>query len=138
MNARWNLSGVWRQGRNSPMAMTLRSVEKITGLEVRRLPGAGMPLFGAYNSEGSAVTVRSGRTEKEALRELVSAVYKINREEAMIRAKFKCENCGSRKDLEAHHKKFRSHGRNDRVENLEVVCRLCHEIKHGVGGSSLG
>jgi 5-methylcytosine-specific restriction endonuclease McrA len=38
----------------------------------------------------------------------------------------RCEYCGSRDDLVAHHKLPRRYGGLDVLSNLEPVCRSCH------------
>lgn len=39
-----------------------------------------------------------------------------------------CSKCGSAKNLLVHHKNY-DHGDN-RLENLEIVCKSCHEKTH--------
>lgn len=70
-------------------------------------------------------------TSREALRMLVDATYKRRREMVMERAKRRCENCNRLAPLEVHHIVFRSHGRDDRIENLEALCNECHGGIHG-------
>jgi 5-methylcytosine-specific restriction endonuclease McrA len=45
---------------------------------------------------------------------------------AIVTAGSKCEYCGSRDDLVAHHKVPRRLGGLDLLSNLEPVCRSCH------------
>jgi len=42
-----------------------------------------------------------------------------------------CERCGA-VACEVHHKKFKSRGGDDRIENLMAVCRKCHAKEHGI------
>jgi hypothetical protein len=42
-----------------------------------------------------------------------------------------CEKCGSAKELQCHHKHYRTLGR-ERREDILVVCRTCHCKLHGV------
>jgi 5-methylcytosine-specific restriction endonuclease McrA len=44
----------------------------------------------------------------------------------MVTVGAKCEYCGSRDDLVAHHKVPRRLGGLDLLSNLEPVCRRCH------------
>jgi len=45
----------------------------------------------------------------------------------------KCNSCGTLVRLDRHHKKLRSQGGDDSDENLEWLCRKCHNKKHGIG-----
>jgi hypothetical protein len=45
---------------------------------------------------------------------------------AVVTGGAKCEYCGSRDDLVAHHKVPRRLGGLDLLSNLEPVCRNCH------------
>jgi 5-methylcytosine-specific restriction endonuclease McrA len=47
------------------------------------------------------------------------------------RAGWKCERCGSTRQLQAHHKHYRSLGR-ERLDDLEVLCESCHKHHHHV------
>ena len=42
-----------------------------------------------------------------------------------------CQVCGSYKNLEVHHKEFRSHQGSDTEENLITLCNSCHRATHG-------
>ncbi len=42
-----------------------------------------------------------------------------------------CERCPSRRELQCHHKVYRAEWTDTRMEDLEVVCRTCHEKEHG-------
>ena len=46
----------------------------------------------------------------------------------------RCQNCGSRSNLEVHHKEFRSQGGDDSEENLITLCVKCHSILHRKAG----
>ena len=82
---------------------------------------------------GARVTLSSGnhRTESRALEELRDKVLSEHGRVAMARAGWKCEECGGVRPLSAHHRVFRSHGRDDRVENLKATDCICHEREHG-------
>jgi 5-methylcytosine-specific restriction endonuclease McrA len=43
---------------------------------------------------------------------------------------WRCQQCGSRTNLEVHHLQFRSHLGTDSEENLITLCRECHERLH--------
>ena len=53
------------------------------------------------------------------------------REKCMKRDGGRCVRCGSIFWLEAHHRKPRSRGRDDRVDNLETLCKSDHTQEHG-------
>lgn len=42
----------------------------------------------------------------------------------------RCQRCGRRRPLQLHHRVLRSHGRDDRPENLELLDQECHEAQH--------
>jgi 5-methylcytosine-specific restriction endonuclease McrA len=58
------------------------------------------------------------------------------REQAYIRAGYRCERCGIHRDaafgqvLDGHHRKLRSRGGLDELPNIAVLCRECHEWAH--------
>lgn len=41
-----------------------------------------------------------------------------------------CQLCGSRRDLQVHHLRFRSQGGDDTPTNLLTLCRRCHAELH--------
>lgn len=78
--------------------------------------------------------VRTAATTSGALRVLAEDVLNAHKKIAMDRADWRCEVCKQVAPLQAHHKVFRSHGRDDRVENLQCLCARCHADAHGTGG----
>lgn len=46
------------------------------------------------------------------------------------RAGGKCERCGNEKPTEPHHFKYCKWGEFDEPENLQMLCRECHEEAH--------
>lgn len=44
----------------------------------------------------------------------------------------KCEKCGSEEELHCHHKFYRKSWFETQFEDLEVLCRDCHEAEHGI------
>ncbi len=62
------------------------------------------------------------RLSKEDYIRLVFAV--------MERDKWRCTECKSRNNLQAHHKIFRSAGGADELGNMQTLCHACHEEKH--------
>jgi len=43
---------------------------------------------------------------------------------------WKCQACGSLRQLQVHHKQFRSHSGEDRENNLITLCSGCHQLMH--------
>jgi 5-methylcytosine-specific restriction endonuclease McrA len=43
---------------------------------------------------------------------------------------WRCQDCGSRTNLEVHHLQFRSQGGEDAEENLITLCCRCHAQRH--------
>lgn len=71
------------------------------------------------------------KTDEQIYKEyLASAKWKKKRKEAIKRAGNKCEKCGKFKwecRLDVHHLTY-DNFRNERPEDLEVVCYSCHKI----------
>lgn len=44
--------------------------------------------------------------------------------------KGKCALCGSKKELQVHHKTHRKHGGTNAPDNLMLLCDLCHAEQH--------
>ena len=56
--------------------------------------------------------------------------YQELRERVLRRDSWRCQFCGSMKNLEVHHQQFRSHSGQDAEENLITVCGDCHASIH--------
>jgi len=41
----------------------------------------------------------------------------------------KCSECGYTKHLQVHHKTYANIG-NEQMEDLQVLCSVCHKLKH--------
>lgn len=68
---------------------------------------------------------------KEYLR---SSIWRQKRRLARLRAHGKCQRCGERlvkKEVHTHHLTYDRIGR-ERPEDLQVVCKGCHEFIHGI------
>jgi 5-methylcytosine-specific restriction endonuclease McrA len=59
--------------------------------------------------------------------------YDQLRKQVLLRDGWRCECCGTKSNLEVHHKEFRSRGGFDSEENLITVCAGCHELLHCSG-----
>ena len=110
--------------------VTIKKAERLTGYEIRELPSErGKVTLGAF--DGSRLVVKtSGRVEWLALKSLVDRVYLLHSRITLERHDWCCARCKSRRPLQIHHRKFRSHGGTHQVENLEPVCWDCHRVIH--------
>ena len=55
--------------------------------------------------------------------------WRIIRQDALERAGFRCDECESEENLEVHHKTYKNMG-NEKDEDLQVLCKECHDEKH--------
>ena len=69
------------------------------------------------------------RTKQPRLR-LDAEQYHQLRQEILRRDGWRCQSCGTRANLEVHHKEFRSHCGTDSEQNLITLCATCHEQAH--------
>jgi hypothetical protein len=60
---------------------------------------------------------------------LCSRWWRSRRREKLKKAGWRCNKCGSTKDLQVHHKNYLRLWR-ERDKDLEVLCRGCHEGEH--------
>ena len=67
--------------------------------------------------------VKRVKVGKQAYRRLLNRV--------MDRDGWRCQKCGSVKDLQAHHRKYRSRHGDDSLANLVTLCAYCHMEEHG-------
>jgi len=58
-------------------------------------------------------------------------LYERLREQVLRRDGWRCQCCGTRSNLEVHHKEFRGQGGDDSEENLITLCAGCHSLFHG-------
>ena len=59
--------------------------------------------------------------------------YKALRNQALERDGWRCQDCGSSKDLQVHHSQPRSQLGDDVLQNLITLCIHCHGKLH-MGG----
>lgn len=63
---------------------------------------------------------------------LHSPYWRVVREYALERARYRCELCGSKRRLNVHHKTYEHHGLEHlHTEDLIVLCKRCHARFHG-------
>jgi len=56
--------------------------------------------------------------------------YDNRRYQVLYRDGWRCQSCGTRSNLEVHHKEFRSQSGDDSEENLITLCAQCHAAMH--------
>ena len=61
---------------------------------------------------------------------LFGADWEAQKRRVYARDGYRCVKCGATQNLDPHHKKWRSKGRDDRLENLATECRDCHNKEH--------
>lgn len=110
--------------------MTIKRAECLTGYEIRELPRErGLVTVGAFDGT-DLVAIATGRVGWMALKALVDRVYVLHSRIAMQRYDWRCARCRSRRPLQIHHRRYRSHGGTHQVDNLEPVCWDCHRVIH--------
>jgi 5-methylcytosine-specific restriction endonuclease McrA len=68
---------------------------------------------------------------KQARLRLDPEPYERLRKQVLCRDGWRCQICGSRQNLQIHHKQLRSHRGSDTDLNLLSLCAGCHEVLHG-------
>jgi len=67
---------------------------------------------------------------KQPRQRLDPELYERLRQQVLRRDAWRCQCCGTRSNLEVHHREFRSQGGDDSEENLITLCALCHSLFH--------
>ena len=57
-------------------------------------------------------------------------LYERLRQQVLRRDDWRCQDCGTRSNLEVHHQEFRSQGGEDSEQNLITLCVACHSLLH--------
>jgi 5-methylcytosine-specific restriction endonuclease McrA len=57
--------------------------------------------------------------------------YDVVRKQVLERDSWRCQGCGSMKELQIHHVKPRSQLGGDVAQNLITLCFSCHRKRHG-------
>ena len=70
---------------------------------------------------------------KQPRQRLDPDLYQRLREQVLRRDGWRCQNCGTRSNLEVHHKEFRSQGGDDSEQNLITQCAGYHSLAHRCG-----
>ncbi len=56
--------------------------------------------------------------------------YRALRKQVLERDGWRCQWCGALRNLQVHHRKFRSSLGDDTAENLITLCADCHQAEH--------
>jgi len=67
---------------------------------------------------------------KQPLQRLDPELYEQLRKQILRRDGWQCQICGSRQNLQIHHKQLRSQQGSDDDSNLITLCAGCHEGLH--------
>jgi len=67
---------------------------------------------------------------KHAPSRLDGSTYQMLRARVLKRDKWRCQQCGSKMNLEVHHRLLRSRHGDDSEENLVTLCHECHRAIH--------
>ncbi len=70
---------------------------------------------------------------KQSTPRLVPELYEHLRQRVLRRDGWRCQSCGTRLNLEVHHKELRCQSGDDAEPNLITLCTACHANAHGVG-----
>jgi len=80
-------------------------------------------------------TMRQFRQKRPRLK-LSAEEYSLLRKQALQRDAWRCQICGSPKDLQVHHLTKRSRLGDDVLDNLITLCAPCHDLQHRPSGST--
>lgn len=108
----------------------LRKIARITGLEVHQSN------TGVYGYEPKHTSIRLERVVVSVgLTHTPDDFLKANlerlRRQLLREQVYRCAQCGRITVLQLHHRKHRSEQRDDRIENLEMICIADHSREHG-------
>jgi 5-methylcytosine-specific restriction endonuclease McrA len=68
--------------------------------------------------------------QKRPRLKLSAEEYSLLRNRVLERDGWRCQNCGSAKDLQVHHLAKRSKLGDDALDNLITLCATCHQRQH--------
>ena len=137
---------------SSPDARNRQVSRLLSGDDLCRLPGRGQPGqrrpgdLAVFDGEilqvparraAAAISIQPGSEElvtgmlpKSPRLRLDPISYKELCRRVMERDSWRCQNCGSRQNLQVHHQQMRSHQGRDEDSNLITLCARCHERVH--------
>lgn len=113
--------------------MTLAMATRILGYGVDVNTLKDGTIEASANWELGTETI-SGKNRPEVLGRLVDRIYRLRSREVMKRQGWRCWECGEVLPLQIDHRKPRSRGRDDRMDNLRALCATgCHDREHQGG-----
>jgi len=56
--------------------------------------------------------------------------YRLLTRQVLARDGWRCQNCGTARDLQVHHIQSRGQLGDDAEENLITLCAACHQARH--------
>ena len=62
--------------------------------------------------------------------QLDAEAYRDLHRQILERDGWRCQGCGSMRNLQVHHKEFRSRSGDDTEINLITLCAMCHQQVH--------
>ena len=75
--------------------------------------------------------LREAYRRSEYNRYMRSDAWAAIRDVKLSIAAYECEKCGSRETLHVHHLTYDRFGGDERMTDLQVLCRPCHNKAHG-------
>ena len=75
--------------------------------------------------------LRDAYRRSEYNRYMRSDIWHAIRDAKLACASHKCERCGKRARLDVHHLTYDRFGGDERMTDLQVLCRPCHNKAHG-------
>ena len=75
--------------------------------------------------------LRDAYRKAEYNRYMRSDDWFIIRDAKLAIARRRCEQCGARDRLDVHHLTYDRFGGDERMTDLQVLCRPCHNAAHG-------
>ncbi len=82
--------------------------------------------------------MRDSSVQKRSRIRVAPQNYSMLRKEILARDNWRCQVCGSLRNLDVHHLSRRSTLGDDTEANLITLCRACHQVQHGSIKSELG
>jgi 5-methylcytosine-specific restriction endonuclease McrA len=70
-------------------------------------------------------------TNPTYLEHLAGEEWQVIKGDVMVRANYRCEQCGKPWGLEVHHKTYERLGKES-LDDLTCLCRDCHRKLHGI------
>ena len=102
--------------------------DDLRGFSRGRQPGRTSSVESIVNSSTNLMRLR----QRQPRLKLNSEEYTVVRNQVLERDGWRCQDCGTVKDLQVHHMKPRSQLGGE-THNLITLCARCHEKRHGWG-----